>query len=226
MGEIDLAGVLVFELLQAAARTAVAQAFPFNVGHFLQRLGFPEETLLARRLFGRCGHQSKRSMSGSTKYPFGESFSHKLQVGAISGNSILLRVHPGDQKSERDHWFMTLLGYKKWRVSESATSALGLPHHQRKTSGRRRAACSNAFEPDEESPCRARSSRRDGRPRSGTSSWTSMPGSTPPCSPRARAHASSMSAFRPSWIVSMSAAGSAGSSSSRCRKRRPSGWPG
>src|SRR6185312_1964693 len=107
MGEIDLAGVLVFELLQAAARTAVAQAFPFNVGHFLQRLGFPEETLLARRLFGRCGHQSERSMSGSTKYLFGESFSHKLQVGAISGNSILLRVHPGDQKSERDHWFMT-----------------------------------------------------------------------------------------------------------------------
>ena len=42
VGEIDLAGILVLELFQAAARAAVAQAFPFGAGHLLQRLGFPE----------------------------------------------------------------------------------------------------------------------------------------------------------------------------------------
>src|SRR5437660_42642 len=56
MGEVDLAGILVLELLQAAARAAVAQAFPFGVRHFVQRLGFPEESLLARDSFGGCGH--------------------------------------------------------------------------------------------------------------------------------------------------------------------------
>src|SRR5215510_3782932 len=56
VGEVDLAGILVFELFQAAARATVAQALPFGVGHFLQRLGFPEESLLARDSFGGCGH--------------------------------------------------------------------------------------------------------------------------------------------------------------------------
>ena len=46
VGEIDLAGILVFQLLQAAPRSAVAQAFPFGAGHLFQRLGFPEESLL------------------------------------------------------------------------------------------------------------------------------------------------------------------------------------
>jgi hypothetical protein len=46
MGEIDLAGILVLEFFQAAARAAVAQAFPFDAGHFFQRLGFPKESLL------------------------------------------------------------------------------------------------------------------------------------------------------------------------------------
>src|SRR6478736_1163761 len=55
MGEVDLPGILVLELFQAAARTAVAQAFPFGVGHLLQRLGFPEESLLARGRLGGCG---------------------------------------------------------------------------------------------------------------------------------------------------------------------------
>ena len=54
MGEIDLAGILILELFQAAARAAVTQALPFGVGHLFQRLGFPEESLLARRTFG-CG---------------------------------------------------------------------------------------------------------------------------------------------------------------------------
>src|SRR4051794_1979150 len=56
MGEVDLAGVLVLELFQAAARAAVAQAFPFGAGHLFQRLGFPEESLLAGYGLGRCGH--------------------------------------------------------------------------------------------------------------------------------------------------------------------------
>src|SRR5262245_5949255 len=60
MGKVNLSGILVLQLLQAAARAAIAQAFPFDVGHFLQRLGFPEETLLARWLFGRRGHKSLR----------------------------------------------------------------------------------------------------------------------------------------------------------------------
>src|SRR5438132_4836496 len=56
MGEVDFPGILVLELFQAAARAAVAQAFPFGVGHFIQRLGFPEESLLARDSFGGGGH--------------------------------------------------------------------------------------------------------------------------------------------------------------------------
>jgi hypothetical protein len=47
MGEVDFTGILVLELFQAAARAAVAQAFPLGVGHLLQRLGFPEESILA-----------------------------------------------------------------------------------------------------------------------------------------------------------------------------------
>src|ERR1019366_1721313 len=58
MGEIDFAGILVLKLLQAAARAAVAQAFPFDAGHLLQRLGFPEETLLAGGRLGLGGHES------------------------------------------------------------------------------------------------------------------------------------------------------------------------
>src|SRR5689334_12024255 len=46
MGEIDLAGIFLFELFQAAAPAAVTQALPFGVGHLFQRLGFPEESLL------------------------------------------------------------------------------------------------------------------------------------------------------------------------------------
>jgi len=45
VSEIDLAGILVLKLFQAAARAAVAQALPFCVGHLFQRLGFPKETL-------------------------------------------------------------------------------------------------------------------------------------------------------------------------------------
>jgi len=60
MGEIDLAGILVLELLEATPRAAVAQAFPFGVGHLLQRLGFPKESLLARGRLGSCGHESRR----------------------------------------------------------------------------------------------------------------------------------------------------------------------
>src|SRR4051795_8439832 len=47
MGEIDVAGALFLELVQAAAAAAVAQAFPFGPRHLFQRLGFPEESFLA-----------------------------------------------------------------------------------------------------------------------------------------------------------------------------------
>src|SRR4029078_9444309 len=60
MGEINLPGILVLEVFQAAARGAVAQASPFGVGHLLQRLGFPEESLLARGRLGGCGHEVRR----------------------------------------------------------------------------------------------------------------------------------------------------------------------
>ncbi len=46
VGEVDLARVLVLELLQTAPPAAIAQAFPLAVGHFLQRLGFPERSAL------------------------------------------------------------------------------------------------------------------------------------------------------------------------------------
>ena len=69
MGEIDLAGILVFEFLEAAPRTAVAQAFPFGAGHLLQRLGFPKESLLTRGRFGSCGHESLRFRAGNGLEP-------------------------------------------------------------------------------------------------------------------------------------------------------------
>src|SRR3954447_10828927 len=59
MGEVDFTGILVLELFQTAARAAVAQAFPFGAGHLFQRLGFPEESLLARGWFGRYGHETR-----------------------------------------------------------------------------------------------------------------------------------------------------------------------
>jgi hypothetical protein len=46
MGKINLSGILFLKLFQAATGAAVAQTLPFGAGHFLQRLGFPEETLL------------------------------------------------------------------------------------------------------------------------------------------------------------------------------------
>jgi hypothetical protein len=58
VGEIDLSGILFLQLFQATARAAVSQALPFGVGHLLQRLGFPEKSLLVRGLFGRNGHES------------------------------------------------------------------------------------------------------------------------------------------------------------------------
>src|SRR5450631_1929788 len=56
MGEIDLAGILVLEFFQAAARTAIAQTFPFGFGHFLQSLGFPKESRLRRGWLRLRGH--------------------------------------------------------------------------------------------------------------------------------------------------------------------------
>src|SRR3954453_7159386 len=47
MGEVDVAGALFLELVQAAAAAAVAQALPFGPRHLFQRLGFPEESFLA-----------------------------------------------------------------------------------------------------------------------------------------------------------------------------------
>jgi len=42
VGEINLAGVLVFEANQAAFAAAVAKAFPLRLAHFAKRLRFPE----------------------------------------------------------------------------------------------------------------------------------------------------------------------------------------
>src|SRR5947208_3444863 len=64
MGEVDFSSILVLELFQAAARAAVAQAFPFGAGHLFQRLGFPEESLLAGNGFGWCGHEIRRFPKG------------------------------------------------------------------------------------------------------------------------------------------------------------------
>jgi hypothetical protein len=58
MREMDFAGILILKLFEAAARAAVAKAFPFCVGHFLQRLGFPKESLLTGGWLFSCGHES------------------------------------------------------------------------------------------------------------------------------------------------------------------------
>src|SRR5262245_19282322 len=65
MGEEDPAGIFILQLLQAAAAAAIAQAFPFGVGHLFQRLGFPEETLLVGDWLGRRGHGFGWSSEGS-----------------------------------------------------------------------------------------------------------------------------------------------------------------
>ena len=64
MGEVDVTGILVLELLQAAATAAVAQAFSFGLGHLFQGLGFPEKSLLARGTFERSSHQTNPSGRG------------------------------------------------------------------------------------------------------------------------------------------------------------------
>src|SRR5215813_420157 len=65
MGEVDRPGILILQLFQAAARAAVAQALPFGVGHFLQRLGFPEKSVLVGLSLGRRGHLVRCSMGCS-----------------------------------------------------------------------------------------------------------------------------------------------------------------
>src|SRR5258708_32753117 len=55
VGEIDLAGILVLELLQAAAGAAVPQARPLGAGHLPQRLGFPAASLLPPGRVARYG---------------------------------------------------------------------------------------------------------------------------------------------------------------------------
>ena len=42
----DAAGILVFELVEAAAGTTVAQALPLCVGHLFEAFGAPERQLL------------------------------------------------------------------------------------------------------------------------------------------------------------------------------------
>ena len=54
-GRVDLGGVLVLELDQAAAAAPVAQAFPFGPGHLDEALSFPELVF---------GHGDKHLMAG------------------------------------------------------------------------------------------------------------------------------------------------------------------
>src|SRR5258708_3925767 len=91
VGEIDLAGILVLELLQAAARAAVAQALPFGAGHLLQRLGFPEESLLARGRFGRYGHEIRW---------FPDRLASALLGGAPAGAQAGRGATPGKSRAE------------------------------------------------------------------------------------------------------------------------------
>src|ERR1700726_3892089 len=106
MGEVDLPGILVLQLFQAAARAAIAQALPFDVGHVLQRLGFPEKSLLARGPLGRCGHESRWfrvSLSPSYR-PFIGARLAKLQVGCFT--PALGGVSPAAENRKPDHWFI------------------------------------------------------------------------------------------------------------------------
>src|SRR5690349_18733456 len=91
MGKIDPPRVLVLQLLQAAARAAITQAFPFGVGHFLQRLGFPEETLLARWLFGRRGHSGLRFRNGLVIVP---SMGRHREAASGAARWVVFRCRP------------------------------------------------------------------------------------------------------------------------------------
>ena len=42
---VHLAGVFIFQLLQAAEAAAIAQGFPFGRRHFIQALALPEGNL-------------------------------------------------------------------------------------------------------------------------------------------------------------------------------------
>src|SRR5712671_5723864 len=102
MGEVDFTGILVLELFQAAARAAVAQAFPFGAGHLFQRLGFPEESLLGRGSLGRCGHDflnfSGRLLLGAP--------AAAAQVGLLRAQKEWRTALGLSLKSQADHWFM------------------------------------------------------------------------------------------------------------------------
>src|SRR6478672_5952088 len=81
MGEIDLAGILILKLFQAAPRAAVAQAFPFGLRHLFQRLGFPKESLLSRGRLGSGGHEVLRFPGGNRFKGLLGTATPKVQVG-------------------------------------------------------------------------------------------------------------------------------------------------
>src|SRR6202022_1544781 len=133
MGEIDLAGILVFELFQAAARATVAQALPFGAGHLFQRLGFPEESLLARGRLGRCGHASRRVGQRAVR-PFLRPWRQSCKWGCSR--------HRKSPRAALALWIKIaspplVCGSCSDRTTVSPQrrkSALGSPQHSRKTS--------------------------------------------------------------------------------------------
>src|SRR5690606_2771078 len=75
-GEVDIAGILVLELGQAALAAAVAERFPLRRRHRLQRLGFPERLIHAliwafrRRRSRMAGSRPRRrTMAGARLSP-------------------------------------------------------------------------------------------------------------------------------------------------------------
>src|SRR6185437_6562645 len=133
MGEVDRTGIFVLQLFKAAARAAVAQTLPFGVGHFLQRLGFPEKSLLGRGCFGRRGHKSLKLWNDLR---IGPSMGCAARGASGRQTNVFCRhgVHPDDQMSERDHWFMAPARLEQTLESpRGATPALGSPQQQRKT---------------------------------------------------------------------------------------------
>ena len=120
MREMDFAGILILKLFEAAARAAVAKAFPFCVGHFLQRLGFPKESCLIRRWFRSCGHKSQKSVGGGDQALLGVAMPMAQAGGLRAGQSPLGSVSPADQNREPDHWFMAPARLDRERVPNDA----------------------------------------------------------------------------------------------------------
>ena len=213
VGEHGLVGVLVDQLVQAAAAAAVAQALPFRLRHLAHALGAPERGRFVGHRGFLCGPCSpwRRFRHGRARFASplplrerGERASrvrgHAVETGPLSP---AIRASPWGVLTAPASWPLTAIGLH-WRIPA--------PHRLKSAVSAEIARPCPAMPSTSEQPC-ATFFRPIGSPNSRSCCSASTPASIPACSAASPACAIPMSGFPPSWTASTSPAGGAASTS-------------